>query len=143
MLQEVHVKPEVEVFDAGMIYNALYYLKRGILKEPLHFQFCLGVPGGTAAALENLIHLKHLIPEGSTWSAFGVGKGAVPIMLATIALGGHVRVGMEDNIYLRKGVLARSNVEFIEQVKRIAHEASREIATPEEARVILGTERKG
>lgn len=141
-MQAVNVKPEIEVFDAGMIYNALYYLKRGILEAPLHFQFCLGVPGGTAATVENLLHLKSLIPEDSTWSTFGVGKGAVPIMLAAIALGGHVRVGMEDNIFLRKGVLAKSNVEFIEQVKRIAYEASREIATPDEARAILGSVKK-
>lgn len=125
-----------------MVYNALYYLKKGVLKAPLHFQFCLGVPGGTAATLENLIHLKSLIPENSTWSTFGVGKGAVPIMLAAIALGGHIRVGMEDNIYLRKGVLAKSNVEFIEQVKKIAFEASREIATPAEAREIFSLENK-
>lgn len=141
-MQEVNVKPEIEVFDAGMVYNALYYLKKGVLKAPLHFQFCLGVPGGTAATLENLIHLKSLIPENSTWSTFGVGKGAVPIMLAAIALGGHIRVGMEDNIYLRKGVLAKSNVEFIEQVKKIAFEASREIATPAEAREIFSLENK-
>jgi len=141
-MQAVNVKPEIEVFDAGMIYNALYYLKRGILKAPLHFQFCLGVPGGTAATVENLLHLKSLIPADATWSTFGVGKGAVPIMLAAIALGGHVRVGMEDNIFLRKDVLAQSNVEFIEQVKRIAHEASREIATPDEARSILGVVKK-
>ncbi|WP_419658813.1 Kce: 3-keto-5-aminohexanoate cleavage enzyme [Desulfosarcina variabilis str. Montpellier] len=141
-MQAVNVKPEIEVFDAGMIYNALYYLKRGILKAPLHFQFCLGVPGGTAATVENLLHLKSLIPADATWSTFGVGKGAVPIMLAAIALGGHVRVGMEDNIFLRKDVLAQSNVEFIEQVKRIAHEASREIATPDDARSILGVVKK-
>jgi 3-keto-5-aminohexanoate cleavage enzyme len=141
-MQAVNVKPEIEVFDAGMIYNALYYLKRGILNAPLHFQFCLGVPGGTAATVENLLHLKSLIPADATWSTFGVGKGAVPIMLAAIALGGHVRVGMEDNIFLRKDVLAQSNVEFIEQVKRIAHEASREIATPDDARAILGVVKK-
>jgi len=141
-MQQLNVKPEIEVFDAGMIYNALYYLKKGILKAPLHFQFCLGVPGGTAATVENLIHLRSLIPEGSTWSTFGVGKGAVPIMLASVALGGHVRVGMEDNIFLRKGVLAKSNMEFIDQVKKIAFEASRDIATPDEARAILGVTRK-
>lgn len=142
MMKEVNVKPEIEVFDSGMIYNALYYLKKGVLEPPLHFQFCLGVPGGTAATIENLIHMKRLIPEGATWSTFGVGKGAVPIMLAAVALGGHVRVGMEDNIFLRKGVLAKSNVEFVEQVKRIAYEAGREIATPDEARAILGIAEK-
>jgi 3-keto-5-aminohexanoate cleavage enzyme len=141
-MQEVNVKPEIEVFDDGMVYNALYYLKKGILKAPLHFQFCLGVPGGAGATVENLVHLKSLIPQDSTWSAFGVGRGAVPIMLAAIGMGGHVRVGMEDNIFLRKGVLAKSNVEFVEQVKTIAEQVGRPIATPAEAREILGVVKK-
>ncbi len=137
-MQEVGVKPEIEIFDAGMVYNALYYLKKGILKAPLHFQFVLGVPGGMAATVENLVFLKSLIPEGSTWGALGIGKGHLPIMYAALALGGHLRVGMEDNIFLSKGVLAKSNVEFIERTKRIVKEFGKEIATPDEARQILG-----
>ena len=89
-MQEYGVKPEIEVFDAGMIYNAQYYVKKGILKEPLHYQFVLGAAGGIAATVENLVFLKNLIPESSTWSAFGIGKAHIPIMLATIALGGHI-----------------------------------------------------
>lgn len=137
-MQEHDVKPEIEVFDAGMIYNALYYMKKGILKAPLHFQFVLGAAGGIAATVENLVFLKSLIPEGSTWGAFGIGKSHLPILYATLALGGHVRVGMEDNIYYGPGRLAKSNVEFVERTKRIVKEIGKEIATPDEARQMLG-----
>jgi uncharacterized protein (DUF849 family) len=132
------VKPEIEIFDAGMIYNALYYLKKGVLKEPLHFQFVLGAAGGMAATVENLVFLRGLIPEGSTWSAFGIGRGSVPIMLTTIAMGGHVRVGMEDNVYFSKGNLADSNAQFVEQAAGLIRGANREVATPDEAGKILG-----
>ncbi len=137
-MTECGVKPEIEVFDAGMIYNALYYQKKGLLKDPMHFQFCLGVPGGMAATVQNLVFLRGLIPEGSTWSAFGVGKEHLPILYAALALGGNIRVGMEDNIFYSKGVLAKSNVEFVERAKRIVAEMGKEIATPEEARQMLG-----
>jgi len=137
-MQENNVKPEIEVFDAGMVYNALYYLKKGILKAPLHFQFVLGVPGGMTATVENLMFLKGLIPRDATWGALGIGKQHLPIMYTALALGGHLRVGMEDNIYYRSGELAKSNVEFIERTKRIATELDKQIATPVEARAILG-----
>ncbi len=136
-MQESGVKPEIEIFDAGMIYNALYYLKQGVLKAPLHFQFCLGTPGGMTATVENLVFLKNLIPEGSTWSAFGVGKGHMPILYAALALGGNIRIGMEDNVYYQKGVLAESNVQFVERAKRIIEEMGKSVATPDEARQIL------
>ncbi|QCX33303.1 3-keto-5-aminohexanoate cleavage protein [Caloramator sp. E03] len=137
-MQENNVKPEIEIFDAGMVYNALYYLKKGVLKAPLHFQFVLGAPGGMAATVENLVFLKNLIPEGSTWSALGIGKNHLPILYATLALGGNVRVGMEDNIYYAPKQLAKSNVEFVERTKRIVKEMGKELATPDEARAILG-----
>ena len=140
-MQENNIKPEIEIFDAGMVYNALYYLKKGVLKAPLHFQFVLGAPGGMTATVENLMFLKTLIPEDSTWGALGIGRGHLPIMYTTLALGGHVRVGMEDNIYYSKGVLAKSNAEFVERSKRIAAEIDKEIATPDEARAILGIAR--
>jgi len=135
---EVGVKPEIEIFDVGMISNALYYLKKGVLKAPLHFQFVLGAAGGMPATVENLVYLKNLLPEGSTWSALGIGKGHLPVMYTALALGGHIRVGMEDNIMYSKGQLAESNVEFIERAKRVIHEFGKEVATPDEARQILG-----
>jgi uncharacterized protein (DUF849 family) len=137
VMQENNVKPEIEIFDAGMVYNALYYLKKGILKAPLHFQFVLGAAGGMDATVENLVFLKSLIPADSTWGALGIGKGHLPIMFTALALGGHVRVGMEDNILYSKGVLAKSNVEFVERTKRIVAEFNKEIATPDEARAIM------
>lgn len=137
-MQENNVKPEIEIFDAGMVYNALYYYKKGILKGPLHFQFVLGVPGGMAATVENLVYLKNLIPEDATWGAIGIGKQHLPILYATLALGGNLRVGMEDNIFYKKGQLATSNVEFVERTKRTVIEMGKEIATPAEARKILG-----
>jgi len=136
--QENGVKPEIEVFDASFIYNALYYQKKGILKGPIHFQFCMGAAGGTAATVENLVYLKSLIPKDATWSAFGIGAGHVPIQLATIALGGHIRLGMEDNVMYAKNRLAVSNVEFVERAVRLIHEANGSVATADDAREILG-----
>ncbi len=137
-MKEYGVKPELEIFDTGMVYNTLYYLKKGALQGPQHYQFVLGAPGGAAGTIENLLHMCTLIPVNSTWSAFGIGASHMPIMFATIAKGGHVRVGMEDNVYLSKGVLAKSNVEFVERTVRIAKEFGRDIATPDEARKIMG-----
>lgn len=142
-MQECGVKPEIEIFDAGMIYNALYYVKKGVLKEPLHYQLVLGAAGGTAATVENLVYLKNLIPEGSTWSGLGIGKGHIPIMLATLALGGNIRVGMEDNVTYAKNQLAESNAQFVERAVRIIKENGTTVATPDEAREILGLKRRG
>lgn len=132
------VKPEVEVFDAGMFYNSRYYVEQNVLDDPVHYQFVLGAPGGTKATIENLVYLKSLLPENSTWSAFGIGKMHLPIQYATLALGGHTRVGMEDNVYYSKGVLAKSNADFVARTVRIAKELGRETASPDEARKILG-----
>lgn len=141
LMNEVNVKPEIEVFDPGMIYNAAYYMKKGLLKKPAHFQFCMGVAGGIAATTKNLVFMRDLMEEvapGSTWSAFGVGKGAMEIMYAAIAMGGHVRVGMEDNVLYRKGQIADSNMQFVARAKRCIEEFTCEVATPAEARQILG-----
>ena len=140
-MMENGVRPEIEVFDAGMYYNAVYYMKQGVLKPPGYFQFVLGAPGGTAATVENLVHLKSLLPPGTPWSAFGIGAGHLPIMYATLALGGHVRVGMEDNVMYAKGRLAKSNAEFVERAARLVREFNNEPATPAEAREILNLTR--
>jgi len=141
LMQEKGVKPEVEVFDPGMIYNAAYYVKKGVLKEPLHMQFCMGVAGGIAATTKNLVFMKETMDSvlpGSTWSAFGVGKGAMEITYAAIAMGGHIRVGMEDNVLYKKGQLAVSNMQFVARARRIIEEFTCEVATPAEAREIFG-----
>lgn len=134
---ECGVKPEIEAFDLGMIYNAIYYAKVGVLLSPMHFQICLGAAGGATATVENLLYMKSQLPEGCTWSAFGIGAQHLPILYATIALGGHVRVGMEDNVYYARGRLAKSNAEFVERAARLIKEANNEPATPFEARQIL------
>ena len=135
---EIGVKPEIEIFDAGMLYNSLYYMKKGVIKAPAHYQFVLGAAGGMGASVENLVYLKSIMPPDSTWSAFGIGRDAIPIMLTTIAMGGHVRVGMEDNIYYARGQLADNNAQFVARTARVIKESNREVATPDEAREILG-----
>lgn len=131
------IRPEIEVFDAGMYYNAAYYMKQGVIKAPGYFQFVLGAPGGTAATVENLVYLKSLLPPDAIWSAFGIGAAHLPILFATIGLGGHVRVGMEDNVFYAKGRLAKNNAEFVHRAARLVREANNEPATPADARVIL------
>ncbi len=131
------VKPEIEVFDMGMLNTAKYYLKTGILQGPAHFQICLGAPGGMEATTENLLYMVNHLPEDCTWSTFGIGKGANEVMLAALALGGNIRVGLEDNVYYNAGQKAESNAQFVERVKRLAAEVGRTLATPDEAREIL------
>ena len=96
------IKPEIEIFDAGMLGVADYYVKKGHLPQVNHYQLCLGVLGAMAATVDNLLYLKNQLPQGSTWSAFGVGAGHLPILFATLALGGHIRVGLEDNVIYGK-----------------------------------------
>ncbi|MDR0621033.1 MAG: 3-keto-5-aminohexanoate cleavage protein [Deltaproteobacteria bacterium] len=138
VMRENDIKPEVEIFDGGMVYNSLYYLKKGILEAPIHYQFVLGAPGGLGASVPNLVFLLGLIPEGSTWSALGVGKDHLPILYAALALGGHVRVGMEDNVFYAKEVPAQSNAQFVERAVRLVKEINKTPATPADARAILG-----
>ncbi len=131
------VKPEIEVFDSGMIGVAGYYIKKGLITGNPHYQLCLGVLGGADATVENLLYLRRMLPENATWSAFGIGKGHLPILYATIALGGHVRVGLEDNVYYDKGVPA-TNESLVARAARVIREANKEPATPAEARAMLG-----
>ncbi|MBU2512893.1 3-keto-5-aminohexanoate cleavage protein [bacterium] len=136
-MKEKGVKPELEIFDLGMIMTCLNLKERGFLVEPFHFQLVLGTPWGAPASLKSLVYLHEHIPENSTWSAFGIGKNHLPIAMAAMISGGHVRVGMEDCIYLEKGILAKSNAQFVERIVRLASEYGREIASPTEARKIL------
>jgi 3-keto-5-aminohexanoate cleavage enzyme len=131
------IKPELEVFDIGMVYTCLRYLDRGLLTPPMHFQFVLGTQGGMPANLKSLLHLTEIIPRDSTWSVIGIGAGQLPMAVAAMMMDGHVRVGLEDNIYYSKGVLAHSNAQLVERVVRLARELGREVATPTEARRIL------
>jgi len=132
------IKPEVEVFDAGMVWNAKRLLKTGHLRAPIHFQCCMHVWGGMEGTAENLAYLVNHLPEGSTWSAFGCGPTADLITSMSICMGGHARVGMEDNVYLSKGVLAEHNYQLVEKVVKLADIFKRPVATSAEARQILG-----
>ena len=136
--QELNIKPECEIFDAGMIGNINYYLKKGFLKGPLHCQFVLDVSGGMPGNIESLAYLLPKLPEGSTWSITGIGKSHLPMMLAGLAAGcDGLRVGLEDNIFFEKGVLA-TNAQLVARAAELARAVGREIATAQEAREILG-----
>lgn len=132
------IKPECEVFDKGMVDMAIRLQKKGYIKAPMHFNFVMGVNGGITGTTRDLQFMVGSIPEGSTFTVSGVGRAQLPMTTMAILMGGHVRVGFEDNVYLSKGVLAKSNAEFVEKVVRIAKELGREVATPAEAREILG-----
>jgi len=138
LMQERGIKPEFEIFEAGMIDNALRLLKKGLVREPLHFNFVLGVPGAMAGTVRNLAFLVDAIPPGSTWTVSGIGRHETPLALAAMAMGGHVRVGFEDNIYYKKGELAVSSAQLVARIVCIAQELGREVASPDEAREILG-----
>ncbi len=141
-MKEKRVKPELEIFDVGMMVTCLRMRDQGYLEEPLHFQFVLGTPWGSPATPKSFLHLYEHLPEDATWSIIGIGKGHLPMAMMGLILGGHIRVGMEDNIYYERGVLAKSNAEFVERIVRIAKEYGRETATPQEARGILGLRKK-
>lgn len=140
-LKEQGVRPEIEVFDTGMIDSALCLLKKGLLAEPLHFNFVLGVPGGIPATAKNLLLLVESIPAGSTWTVSGIGRHQLAMNVLGIVLGGHVRTGLEDNIFYDRGVPAMGSWQLVERLSRIAGELGRPVATPGEARDMLGLKR--
>jgi 3-keto-5-aminohexanoate cleavage enzyme len=138
-MQKEGVRPEFEIFEAGQIDNALRLVKRFGPAGPLmHWDFVLGVPGSMTGEPRNLMFLVDRIPtELSTWTCTGIGRWHMPVAMTALALGGNVRLGFEDNIFLHKGVLARENAELVGRVARLAAEWGRECATPDEARRIL------
>jgi 3-keto-5-aminohexanoate cleavage enzyme len=136
VFKETGVRPEIEVFETGMISNALYLQKKGLIEAPLHFDFVLGAPGSMAGTVKNLVFLSESIPAGSTWTVAGIGKAEILLATAAIAMGGHVRVGLEDNLYLPDGSPA-SNPKLVNKVVAIAGEIGRDIAGPDEARSLL------
>jgi len=131
------IKPEMEIFDASMINNAVTLLKKGLADPPLHFDFVLGMMGAIPGTIENLVCLKNSVPPDSTWSVAAIGRTQLGMNVHAILMGGHVRVGLEDNIYYRKGQLA-TNEQLVERVVRLSRELGRDIASPDEARGILG-----
>jgi 3-keto-5-aminohexanoate cleavage enzyme len=137
VMKEAGAKPEVEVFEPGMIANALLLSDKGLLTPPLHFDFVLGSRGSLPASPRNLLYLSESIPQGSTWTVAAIGRWQLPMAVLAIVMGGHVRVGLEDNIFYKKGELAK-NEQLVARVARIAAEVGRPLANPDEAREILG-----
>ncbi|MGE5579818.1 MAG: 3-keto-5-aminohexanoate cleavage protein [Bacillota bacterium] len=138
-IRENGVVPEMEIFDAGMVENARKLHAKKLIDLPGHFDFVMGVPGGISGDPRNLMHLISLLPQdGSTWTVAGIGRHELPLGAMAVVLGGHVRVGFEDNIYYSRGVLAKSNAELVARMARIAAELGRPVAKPAEARKILG-----
>jgi 3-keto-5-aminohexanoate cleavage enzyme len=136
VFKETGVKPEIEVFETGMINNALFLMNKGYLEAPLHFQFVLGAPGSMPGTVKNLLFLSESIPSGCTWTVAGIAKAEIPLAAAAVVMGGHVRVGLEDNLFMPDGSPA-SNPRLVEKVVAIAREVGRDIASPDEARTIL------
>lgn len=138
-MMERGIKPEYECFEMGHLDTVLTMARKGeVPGAPMQFNFVLGVPGCTPATVPNLCWLVNNIPAGSTWTSTGIGRHAFTLAAPTIVMGGNVRVGFEDNLYLEKGVLAKSNGELVDKVVRMAKLLGRPIATSDEAREILG-----
>ena len=140
-LQSEGIVPEIELFDMGMLDEALRLREMGLITDPVQFDFVMGVPGAIGADPAHLLHMVRCLPAGSTWSVAGMGRHQLTLGVIALAIGGHVRVGFEDNIYYRKGQLARSNAELVARIVRIASELDRPIATPTQAREMLQLDR--
>ena len=136
-MKEAGTKPEMEIFEPGMIQNAKLLVKKGLTEPPLHFDFVLGSLGSQPATPRQLLFLSESIPRDATWTVAALGRWQLPMGALAIAMGGHVRVGLEDNIYYRKGELA-SNEQLVARMARISRETEREVATPDDARQMLG-----
>ena len=131
------LRPEIECFDVGMIDEARYLAKEGLIDLPAHFDFVLGVPGTLAARTEALDFMISSLPEGSTWTVAAVGRHQLPFVEHAAERGGNARVGLEDNIYVSKGVLAKGNWELVADAAKRAKAKGRTLATPAEARKLL------
>lgn len=143
IFEESQTKPEIEIFDAGMITNTAFLIQRGLLKTPVYLQFVLGILGGISATMENLFYLRDAarreIGEGNfLWSVCAAGRSEMQLCTTALLMGGNGRVGMEDALWLSRGIPAKRNADLVEKIIRIAREFDIEPATPEEARKMLG-----
>ena len=135
-MRRLEIKPEMEIFDLSMVNNAVALADRDLAVGPLHFNFVMGLRGAMPAKIEHLVHLSTGLPAESTWTVSGIGAAQLKMNLHAVLMGGHVRVGLEDNIYYKKGKLA-TNEMLVERIVRLSKELGREVATPDEARKIL------
>ena len=137
-MREYSIKPEIEVFDMGHIRQAKHWLKEGLIDDPPYFQLCMGAGWGIEATPDNLLVMKNALPPGVIWSVLGVGRMQLPMITMAMLSGGHVRVGFEDNIYLRRGELLKSNAQIVEVAANIIQQLQGEVANTNETREILG-----
>jgi uncharacterized protein (DUF849 family) len=137
-MRAVGVMPELELFDTGDCHLARDLIAEGVLQGPGLFSLVLGVKYGFNASTETMMYARNLLPPGAIWSGFGIGRSEFPMVAQAFLLGGHVRVGMEDNLYLSKGVLAKTNAELVRHAAGILHSLGAEIASPAETRAMLG-----
>lgn len=143
-IKDAGVMPELEVFETGHLLLAKRFIENGYVKPPGMFQICLGISWGQPATPEAMSYMRSLLPQNSPWFAFGISLHQFPMVAQAVLLGGHPRVGMEDNIYLEKGKLAPSNAALVEKAAKIIEILGDQVATPNDARKILGlTERAG
>ena len=139
-MRQLKIKPELEAFDVGFIHQGVKLLQQKLIEEPPLFQLVMGVDGGIPGTVDNLTHMTRQMPENSIYTVAGIGKSQLQMTSLSISIGGHVRVGLEDNIYFSKGQLA-PNEAFVARVRHIAETLGREIASPNDARSILGIKR--
>ncbi|MFJ1789322.1 3-keto-5-aminohexanoate cleavage protein [Streptomyces anulatus] len=141
-IQELGVRPELEIFDTGQLWFAKQLLAEGLLDDPTVFQLCMGIPWGAPADPGVLQAMVNMLPQGAQWASFALGRMQMPWVAQSILLGGHVRVGLEDNLYLGKGVKA-TNGQLVERAVRITESLGSRVATPDEARAKLGLRPRG
>ncbi len=137
LLKGAGVKPEIEIFDMGQVQIVERLMKLGLVDRSAHFQLCMGTGGGIPATPKNAILMAESLPPGVTWSIFGVARTQFPMVAMGVMLGGHVRVGMEDNLYMSRGVLAKSNAELVRRTAQIIRSLGKDVASVEEARKAL------
>lgn len=142
-MKKYSVKPEFEVFDTSGIEQSKILIKEGLVEAPFHYNLVFGVQGGMAATAKNLVFMTELLPLDSTWTVTAVGKHQIPMNTIGLVLGGNCRVGLEDNIYYSKGRKARGSYELVRKIAKIAKSLGREVASPDEAREILGLVKNG
>lgn len=146
VMGEHGTKPEFEVYEVGMISNIAYFLKKGMIKGPVYLQFVLGIMGGLPATMDNLLFLyntaRKVLGDNFIWSCAAAGREQLDLTTAAVILGGNIRVGLEDNLYLSRGVLAKSNAEQVDRAAKIVTLLNRETASPDEARAMLGLSRR-
>jgi len=138
MIKDAGTKPELETFEIGHILFAKYLIHQGLVEKPPLFQLCLGIPWGIEATIENIVHMHNNLPGDALWYALGIGPQHLNVAAISMIMGGHVRVGFEDNIYIRRNVLATSNAQMVRKIVKIAHLIDRKVASDKEARKILG-----